>query len=222
VQAFGKPAVVGGYQERLPEFPVRLFKLFEQGIAISPVEVSGGFIGENERRVVEECPGECHTLTFAPRKLRWQVGFVPVQSECFEKFFAPLAALGPILPFDKSGKNGVFERCKIGKKVVKLKDEADVLVAECGKSSGIESFKRQAGNRNTSFIEGIESSQDLQQGGFAGTAHTDQRDHLAPFDGEIRIAEHRELTLIVSETFTEIFDHNDIVGHVFSLVEERD
>src|SRR6266850_8445627 len=84
----------------------------------------------------------------------------------------------------------VLERAEFGKQVMKLKDEADVPVAELD--------ERPVGHRgelvildpDRSAVDSIEPAERMEQRALADAGGTNDSEHLARLDREIEIAQH--------------------------------
>ncbi len=79
---------------------------------------------------------------------------------------------------------------ELGQKVVELKHEADLLVAELRQLSVVHAGCRAAVDLHRSAVGCQQRAHDLQEGRLAGTARADDRDHLAASDRERYAAQH--------------------------------
>jgi len=100
------------------------------------VEVAGGFVGENQSRVVDESSRHGYTLFLAAGESRGPETCPVTQTDAVEQIFG-VALRGPGLAAfgNPRGEQHVLERGEVRHEVVELKDEAEGAIAEGGELS---------------------------------------------------------------------------------------
>jgi hypothetical protein len=93
------------------------------------VEVSGRLIGQEQARMLDQCPGDGHTLAFAAGQLSRPMLEPSRQADPFQELPAPLLGGIPVLPSSQIWNQHIFQDRALGKQVVVLKNEADLPVA---------------------------------------------------------------------------------------------
>jgi hypothetical protein len=73
VSVLGGFRIVRDHQNGLAEFAIGLAQHTEHDRRVLGIQVAGGFVGEDERRLIHESAGQGDTLLLAARKLRWPV-----------------------------------------------------------------------------------------------------------------------------------------------------
>src|SRR5215471_15478257 len=90
------------------------------------VEVADRFVGEDERGIVDQSPGNCDALLLAAAQFRRPVpGAIPKTDRVEQLPGVP----GIRSALRQHRQKYVFERCKLREQVVGLEDEPDALVA---------------------------------------------------------------------------------------------
>ena len=75
------------------KIPVQLGKQIHNFHAHFGIKVSRRFIGKNNRRVIDDRPGNCNALLLTARKLVRLMIHALVQSDLFQRFHRPFPAL---------------------------------------------------------------------------------------------------------------------------------
>ncbi len=122
--------------ERGVGLPVQLLKQLYDPKPGLPVEISGGFVGKQQARLIGERPGQGHTLLLTPRELGRIVVRSVAEADPLEKLTAPFPD-GPTVAIspgsqELQGDHHVLQRRKRGQQVECLEDEAYVLCTKPG------------------------------------------------------------------------------------------
>src|SRR5271156_1351130 len=96
------------------------------------VEVSGGFVGEDDGGLVDQGAGDGDALTLAAGELVGLVHHAGAEADGFENTFCALGASGRGCAVVDEGQLYVVKRGGAGEEVEGLEDEADFLVANAG------------------------------------------------------------------------------------------
>jgi hypothetical protein len=144
---------------------VELAKVSEDDLLIFLVEVAGGFVSEQDGRLVDEGAGDADALLFAAGELRGQMRGAVAEAysgEGGEGFF--LVGDG----VEVLREHYVFERGEVGDEVELLKDKSDFVGAEAVellRRHGAEIF---AGDADGAAGRAVEAAEEIDQRGFAG------------------------------------------------------
>ena len=172
---------------KLEEEAVELF-------AVMGVEAACGFVGENDRGAVDQGSGHGCALAFAARQLRGAMGGTRSESEPVDKAARAVFRLMTSVAGDDGGEGDVFEECELGQELMKLKDEAYMLVSESrealvGKGKDIGRVVDDA-----TCVGGQQCADDLKESRFACAARADNRGNSRRNNVERYVAEHFERT----------------------------
>jgi hypothetical protein len=66
----GRLGIVGDHRDRLPQPLVQVLEEAQDHPAVGGVEVPRGLVGEHDRRIVDEGPGDRHPLLLARRQVQ--------------------------------------------------------------------------------------------------------------------------------------------------------
>lgn len=124
--------IVGDDDESLSEFVAQVEEqLMEFGLVLG-VETARRFIGQNDGRIVYQGASHGHALLFTAGKFGWLVVGAVGESHKCQKFFSALLGLAVTLACDKGWNHHVLQGRELGKQLMELENESDMLVAEIG------------------------------------------------------------------------------------------
>jgi hypothetical protein len=152
------------------------------------IEVAGGLVGKDDRRLVDERPRNGDALLLAARQLiREMVETVAKPDDLQRIHRAPmtLCSLHPGAAVVEQRQLHVIERGRAREQVEALKDESDFLVAHRGKLVLGHPGHVFAVQEILSARRAIKAPEDVHQRGLAGARRTSHRDELARFDVEV-------------------------------------
>ena len=162
-----------------------LTKLIAQGteealefVGIVGVEVARGFVGKHHIGVVDKSSGYGRTLFLAAAEFRWFVLGTVAKCEEVQQFGGPFVGLGFALSANEGWHHNIFYGCELGQQLMKLKDEAYVLIAKMSQVVGAEVIDIGACNAHCSLSGFVQSAEYLQQRGLACTAGSRNGHHL--------------------------------------------
>lgn len=102
----------------------------EDGISAFGVEVSGGFIGEDEDGVIGECAEDGDALLLSTGELVGAVFDAFAEADLVEEFGHTLCiGLFDLAAFEAAWHEDIFEDVEFGQEVVELEDEAEVVAS---------------------------------------------------------------------------------------------
>lgn len=106
------------------------------------------------------------------------------------------SGLGFFLAFASNERwnHDVFDGAELRQQLVKLEDEAYLLVAEAAQRVAFKAGNVVAIDAYRAAVGAVEGANDLQQGGLAGTARTYNAHHLALVDVQVYAFEHLQLS----------------------------
>jgi hypothetical protein len=110
-------------------------------LSIFGIEVSGGFVGKENSRIVDERTGYRHPLLLASTEFRGQVVHAARQADALEEFASPG---GRRLPPDESWQQNILQSGQFRKEKVGLKNKSHSFVAKPCKGIAREVVKRLA------------------------------------------------------------------------------
>ena len=165
---------------------------FLRGTAI---EVASGFIGEDERRLIDEGAGHCYPLLFAAAEFAGLVGQPVAQSEVTKQLFGAFTDLFRRIFLNKSRNAHVFQGREFGQQMVKLKYKPDVPVAKGSQLFGAELADRNTVDSQLAPVSMIEGAKDVQQRTFAGPGFANDADDLAWLYGKMHAFQDFELSV---------------------------
>ena len=126
-------AVVGYDNNCLTECIPQFKEQFMKFILIFSVKIPRRFIGKDNRRIIDKCTGNSHTLLFSSAEFR---GFMikPVgKIKKPEKLFSPFLSILFAFTSNICRYTYILKGSEFRKKLMELKDKSYVAVAESGK-----------------------------------------------------------------------------------------
>ena len=148
------------------------------------VKTAGGFISQDDCRVIHQGAGYGYALFLTAGKFSGLVMGAVGKAHKGQEFLSTVLCLPIAFACNIGGNHNVFQRCKLRQQLVKLENEAYVVVAEIG-----ECFLREGScvdviDTNGTAIGFVEGPDDLQECRFTGSGGTDDTDDLSFFNVE--------------------------------------
>ena len=169
---------MGNNDKGLAEFLTQAKKQAVQLFLIMGIQISGWFVGKNDCRIVDQRPGNCHTLFFTTRKLRRFMVKTVIEFKDREQLFGPWFYLFPAPSCDISRNTNIFKGWKLRKQMVELKYETDLLVPETGKFRFVIGKNVFLIDPDFTWVRLSKRTQNLQQSCLSGTARSNNCDDL--------------------------------------------
>ncbi len=190
-------------------FPVHLFENFHHFLRGFGVEGAGGFVGEDDFGVADECPGDSYPLLLSARHLVGQVVGPVLQPDPVEVFDGEVEAFFAIHFLVVEREGDVFGCIFKRKQIERLKDEAKEAVAVFGGLRFADVFDQMTIEPVLANVVFVEDAEDVEQGRFAGAGGTHDRHHFTLFDGEVNAFEYFQAGVLGSVGFADVpeFDH---------------
>jgi hypothetical protein len=168
---------------------------------VDGVEVAGGLVGEDQRRLVDQGAGDGDALLLAARELARQVVEALAQPDAAQGLFG-FTTVGHAV--DVLGQHDVLQRGEIRDQVELLEDEADGALAVAGQLAG-----RHAGGTaevhtadpHPARARTVEAGEDVEKRGLAGAGRAGDGHPLALVDGQVELVQGPERTEAAAEAF---------------------
>ena len=165
---------------------------FEDALGVRPVEVAGGFVGEQAGRLGDERPGDRHALALPARELGREVRQPRFQPHLGQQRPRSLQRLGPGPAPDHPRQRHVLERSEFWQQMVELIDEAEHGVAQPAAGGFVEREHRLPRPAHFAATGPVEPAQQVQQGALARTGSPDDGHTLAGHHRQIHAVEDGE------------------------------
>ena len=205
---------IGGVRDHDERDTLRAIQLHEQigePRGVHAVERAGGFVGEQQFRLIDERPRHRRALPFPTRKLRGPMRKPVRKPDRREQFLRALAGLRGRARLRERGHEHVFEDRALWEQVMKLEDEADRFIAKRGERLFIEPGDVASGHFHRPAIHSIQRADDIQQRAFSTAGRADDGDALTRADLQIQIAQHIDFiaTIWRAVAFFEVLDFDE-------------
>ena len=190
-------------------------KLVEEGhdlVAGLGVEVSGGLVGEDDGRVVDEGTGDGDALSLTAGELVGLVQHAGAEVDVLEGGFGALFALVGGGSVVDQGQLDVVERGGPGQQVEGLEDEADLLVTDASQLVVVELGDVVSVEPVLALRGRVEAADEVHQRGFSGAGGPHDGDVFVVADAEIDAAEGVNLLITHLIGLPEIIGDDDITG----------
>ena len=131
---FGDIWIVSHQNDGNPFFLVELLEDAQDFFTGRRIEVAGGFVREEQGRVVDQSSGDSHSLLLAARELRRFVVEMFPQTNSLQQLSGPLASfpVGGVLHGIRERHHHIFESTGAGQQIEVLEDEANLLITQHG------------------------------------------------------------------------------------------
>ena len=186
----GESLVVGHDDEGLSELVAQVEEELVEFCLVLGVEAARGFVGEDDRGVVDQCPCHGYALFLTAREFGGLVVGAVAQSHEGEQFFGAFLRLPASLSGDEGGNHDVLQGGELREELVELEHETQVLVAEVAEFPGVEAAHVDAVHGDAALVGLVEGSDDLEQCGLAGSAGADDAHHLSFVNMQVDALEH--------------------------------
>ncbi len=162
----------------------------EHAAARGRIEVARGLVGEKERGIRGQRPGESDALLLAAGKLGGIVGGAIREAHLREQFARAGRGIPAAEELERQG--DVFERGEVGKEVEGLEQEADVTPPEEGEAVLVERREIPPGDFDAPAARPLDAGDHGEESGLACAGGAGEGDRLAALDLEIDSAQDRD------------------------------
>jgi len=186
---------------------------FHDFLARLRIEVAGRFIRQDQHRIIDESPGNCHTLLLTAGEFPGQVMDAfsqPDYFQCFASMLFPFFLTGFLVTAIDHRKDDVMESGGAGQQVVGLEDKPDLVVADQGLLRPIQVADILTIQDILATGGMVEAAHDVHHGAFAGTGGPHDGDKFAFMDLQIDMVEGGDADVFAHLIdLAEIFELND-------------
>src|SRR4051812_19419671 len=151
------------------------------------VEVAGGLVGEEHRRLRDQGAGDRDALLLPARELRGAVLAAAVDPDRLEQLLEPFA--GGLLAGDRERQEDVFLPAPHREQGEEMEDETDVIAAQPGQLLVVHTGDLDAGDRDTPLARPVEPGEDVHQRRLARARRAHDRGQAGLLDLERHVAE---------------------------------
>src|SRR5215211_7400002 len=163
------------------------------------VEVAGGLIGENQRRLVRERSSNCDALLLSARELGRSMFEAFGEPERPQELLRPGAGCAGIRISHELRKDHVLRRIELRQQVMELVDEAEKLPPQAGTALVIELARFLACEADRTLEATLEQTDRLQQGRLARSRWPEKCNDLARSDLQVDAAQHFDRNVALRE-----------------------
>ena len=173
----GDRLVVGDQQDRLTA-SVKAAEQLEHLLAALAVEGAGRFVGEHDRGLVGERPGDGQTLALSAGQHARGLPRLVADAEQIEQVTSMRLGGTPLASGDHRRHHDVLQRRHPLEQVEELEHDADVLAPHDRQAALIHAGERLPGDHDLALVGHIESGDDVQQGRLATARRSHHGDEL--------------------------------------------
>jgi hypothetical protein len=198
---------VGSHEDGGAEFGGDAAEEVEDEGSGGGVEVAGGFVGEEEGRVVGEGAGDGDALLLAAGELVREAGGLRVEADPGEAFECGSAGLGML--GEEEGEFDVFNGGEGGHELEGLEDEADLVAADASELGGCEGGGGLAEEEDVTGGGEVHGAGEVEEGGFAAAGASGEGDELAAMDVEGQMIECKDLGTVGEVSLGDVIKPGD-------------
>lgn len=147
------------------------------------VEVSRGFVGEDQLGAVHDCAGDGYTLTLAAGKFVGSVFGATGETDAIECVFGGCAGKGATSIDQRH--HDVFEGCRALNQVECLEHESDLTISQISQLAIGECLDSPAVELEGAATRSKQAAEDVHEGALAAAGCADDADELALANGNI-------------------------------------
>src|SRR6266700_470026 len=176
----GRLGIMRNHQHRLAELLVSVTQHFQHGLRISGVQVSRGFVGQDDRGPVDQRTRQRHPLLLAPRHLS-RTMIKPSRDAQHLRNALVALLVHAVSAGDLAGDLNVALGGKRGQQIEFLEDETDLVLAHLRALPVRELGKIRAIDGDATGGGAGQSAEDVKQSRFAAAGWANNADKLAFF-----------------------------------------
>src|SRR5712675_1266811 len=189
--------IVRNHEDGVPGI-VQLAENLQHDGFVDFVEVTGGFVGENQLWLVDQRACDGYALLLSAGKLRGKMSQAIAQADSLQRF----ASLPLVRHTVKIlGEHNVFDGGQIGDQMKLLKDEADFLGAVADHFAFAQLCQVDAIDNHAPGGQLVQASQNIDECGFAGAGRPHQRDPFPGSDAKAQAVDRAQRPIFLGERF---------------------
>ena len=193
--------VVRHNNKRLSQAVSQFKKQLMQFLLIMCIQTSGRFIGQYDCRIINQGTGHRYPLFFTSREFIGLMSSTIGQPHKFQHVHGTGMRLFRRDIGYKSRNHHIFQCRKLREQLMKLKHEADVLIAKSSQFPLLHLADHGSVNLHPSRIRFVQSAHNLQQSSLTSPTRPYNTDNLALVDGQINAFQHLQRTKTFRNTF---------------------
>jgi hypothetical protein len=210
----GEIQVVGHKHQRGTAIALEREKQIHDGGARRLVEIAGGLVRHQDRRVRHDGAGNRHALLLAARQLRRIMMQSRPEAHGLQFGLRPLE--GVILARQLQGERHVLECRHGGNEMEGLEHDADAPASKTGERILVEAGQIRAVHDHPAGIRALQSRHGHEQGGLSGARGTDETHRLALADAERNALQDMHPCGPAPEAQIDIVQRDGLVLHALS------
>ena len=165
------------------------------------VEVAGGLVGQDTRRLGHQGAGDRHTLALAAREFGRSVVQTLTQTDAAQHGLSAFGGLGSRLAANPQRHGHVVAGAELGQQVVELVDKTQVAVAHVALSRGAQARQVLAFELYLPAARRVQAAQKVQQGAFARARGAHDGQGLPRFDAQVHALQDGHVQAAFGEPF---------------------
>ncbi len=181
-------AAFGSWVTMMMVLPCSAIELLQQAqdlFGVVAVEIAGGFVADQEGRVGDDRAGDRHALLLAAGQLAGAVVGAIGQAHQGQCDFGIALALGGIEVGKQQRQFDILLRVEHRHQVVELEHEADMVAAPGRQLAAAEAVDALALDLDLAAGGAVETADEVEQGGLAGTGGTHEGNEVAALDLQV-------------------------------------
>lgn len=201
---------MGDQNQRGAVFAVERKQQVGNSVAGFAVEVARRLIGKQHVRASVERPGQRHALLLTAGKLRRKVVETFPKPQLFQQRSGVVAAFTGVFTAQQARQLDVFQRVQGWDKHEGLKHKPDMPGTQRGARLFIQRMKGLADKVHFPTAAVVQTGQDRQQRGLAGTGFTNEGDGFGTFDNEFNSGEDGKLVFSLTDGLLKTMNFNNV------------
>lgn len=133
---------------------------------VGAVEISGGFISEEETGMTGKGPGEGDALHLPAAELVREMGGAVGEPDKFQHFLHPNPGDPGRIAAEEEGEFNVLAHGHGGQEIEKLKDNSEIKAAMAGQGGVTGVVKGKVADPDFPFVRGIQAAKEIEEGAF--------------------------------------------------------
>jgi len=201
---------VGHEDQRGTVFTVKREQQIRDFVAGFTVKVAGGFISKQHFRAAIKGARQRHTLLLPAGKLCGKMAEALAQTELFQQRLRMGAAFATLFTAQQRREFDVLQRVQRGDQHKRLKDKPDVARTQRSTRLFIKLVQRLPDKMNLAAAPVVQTGQNRQQRGLAGTGFANQRDGFSAFDNEFNSSKDGKLVFPLTDGLLKTMNFNTV------------
>ena len=194
---------MGDDDDRHAGFAARILQQLQNCLTGLVVQCAGGFIAQQQLRILRQRAGNGHTLLLTAGQLTGEILAAGLQTHVAQHFFRVQRLFANLIC-----QLHVFQCRQITDQIIKLEHKAHIVTAIFRQLFFVQAGNFTAIQQDLAGAEGIHTAQNIQQCGFTGTGRADNDHQFALFNFKIHIVQRVDLHFACPIVFSDIMKLN--------------